>query len=591
MGALHKSLDPVLVNVLRRVLGLEVLVESLATDRPSAASVVPGFKRVEALGLGPSPDLTEASILYWLDSHWIDSSLSAPEGPCPIPDELARIGTLNSQSILVIDDARHFLTTGPKGAPQDHWPDISSLTDALSALSPGHRMWVINDMVILAPTTVADLIRDYDQTSGLNLPRTISLARLGSQHQANHRHVAQQRQMGRAVFNAAFQGARRPETIFSFHLGRMGIRRVLDIGANTGQFGETLRAMGYDGEILSVEPQITAHRDLLAATRKDDLWCALPRQATGAVRGFVDLKISENSVSSSLRSVHANHINADRATTQVAIERVFASRSGDLLKGHLMAGIEALKIDVQGFEDQVLEGYRPWLGGVRLLLVELSIVECYEGAPDLFTLDRRIVEEFGFSRISLEPAYYDDVTGVVQQYDGIYYRPDLPPASRASSPPTRSVSSGDLRTLFHEAEPGIAIILGQDPDLEALNRAPVDWLLGLEAAVGMCMRVPSELVDDLRGQPDLLEGFSLDEPGWDIALAVIGLARGYVFKQVGGRKPRQGTGSQSDIDALQRLLGRLSAEPAGHCPDLVQDLADRSETAGLMHAAVLDLLG
>ena len=43
-----------------------------------------------------------------------------------------------------------------------------------------------------------------------------------------------------------------------------------------------------------------------------------------------------------------------------------------------------------------------------------------------------LVNELSFSRISLEPAYYDDRQGVVQQYDGIYYRPDAKPREPAS---------------------------------------------------------------------------------------------------------------------------------------------------------------
>jgi hypothetical protein len=187
-----------------------------------------------------------------------------------------------------------------------------------------------------------------------------------------------------------------------------------------------------------------------------------------------------------------------------------------------MAGIEALKIDVQGFEDQVLEGYGPLLSGIRLLMVELSMVECYEGAPDLFSLDRRIVDEYGFRRISLEPTYYDDVTGVVQQYDGIYFRPDLPPPRSASRSPSRAVSTGDFRTIFLETEPGRALVLGTDETPSALSdRGPDDWVLGLHTPGGMVMRVPSELANDVRDQPDLLEGFSLDEPDWDLALALI----------------------------------------------------------------------
>lgn len=80
----------------------------------------------------------------------------------------------------------------------------------------------------------------------------------------------------------------------------------------------------------------------------------------------------------------------------------------------------------------MLDGLLSHLPNVRLLQVELSMVECYVGAPDMFALDRWIVEELGFERVSLEPSYYDEARGVVQQYDGIYYRPDRarPPTLR-----------------------------------------------------------------------------------------------------------------------------------------------------------------
>ena len=40
MGALHPSLDPALVRLLRQSLPLDRLIESLAPDQPSAASAV-----------------------------------------------------------------------------------------------------------------------------------------------------------------------------------------------------------------------------------------------------------------------------------------------------------------------------------------------------------------------------------------------------------------------------------------------------------------------------------------------------------------------------------------------------------------------
>jgi hypothetical protein len=105
------------------------------------------------------------------------------------------------------------------------------------------------------------------------------------------------------------------------------------------------------------------------------------------------------------------------------VERIFVNRTSDLMRAELMENVQAVKIDVQGFEREVLEGLRTHLYGVRLLQVELSIVECYTGAPDLFSLDSWIVKELGFERISLEPSYYDETKAVVQQFDGLYCRP------------------------------------------------------------------------------------------------------------------------------------------------------------------------
>jgi len=107
----------------------------------------------------------------------------------------------------------------------------------------------------------------------------------------------------------------------------------------------------------------------------------------------------------------------------------------------------------------------------------------------------------------------------------------------------------------------------------------------------MVMRVPSELANDLRDQPDLLEGFSLDEPDWDLALALIAVTRGYVFKQLAVGATNAPASLSALTGTLKRLLVRLSAEPAGHCPDLIQDLLDGSGSARLTRTAVLDRLG
>ena len=218
----------------------------------------------------------------------------------------------------------------------------------------------------------------------------------------------------------------RAEHLFAYPLRRLGITRMLDVGSNSGQFATKLRHFGFAGVIYSVEPQASAYSRLLAAARDDLLWFPLARQAAGAQRHVTDLHLSENGWSSSLLDVHPNLVRADGKARCIGSERIFVNEASQLLHAGMMPRIEALKIDVQGYEDRVLDGFMPWLENVRLLLLELSAVECYEGGVDMFSLDERLVARHGFSRVSLEPSYYDDTRGVVQQYDGIYFRPDRP---------------------------------------------------------------------------------------------------------------------------------------------------------------------
>jgi len=398
----------------------------------AAASRFAGVPNVSVY-LGHSPDILRElpprflgqSVVYWLDAHWCGGGGTGnTHSECPLLAELAAIGHLKESSVVLIDDARYFLAPPPPPHKSEQWPMFDEVAVKLRALSPNHRLWVINDVIVFAPRIAAASVIEYARSS------SIDLAQLARDARAPTAKVVRGPIHTNADFNQEFASEDRSERIFCYHLKRLGINAVLDIGANSGQFGAKVRRFGFDGMIYSVEPQRDAYRALLKNSRLDLRWVPLARQGAGATRAFSTLNIAKNSVSSSIRPVHANHLRAEPMTRIVEHERVFVNRSGEMLRPEVMGSIEALKIDVQGFEDQVLEGYRPLLSSVRLLLLELSMVECYEGAPDLFALDRQLVGEFGYSRISLEPSYYDSTAGVVQQYDGLYYRPESPRTSK-----------------------------------------------------------------------------------------------------------------------------------------------------------------
>lgn len=253
--------------------------------------------------------------------------------------------------------------------------------------------------------------------------------------------------------NRVLLSGERSERLFAFHAKRLGIRKLLDIGANSGQFAAKMRRFGFEGVIYSVEPQSHAHAELLRNAHGDLRWIPLPRQAAGRRRGTMKLNLAANTWSSSFFATHQNHLRAAPDTRTVAQEDVLVTGTADLLRPGVMADIDALKIDVQGYELEVLEGLRPLIRGVRLVLLEMSLVECYVGAPDLFQLDRLLFDELGFSRISIEPSFYDDERGVVQQFDGIYCREPAPAVPLEAATAT---AFSAVITSLHGVPPRIA---------------------------------------------------------------------------------------------------------------------------------------
>jgi hypothetical protein len=78
-------------------------------------------------------------------------------------------------------------------------------------------------------------------------------------------------------------------------LGTLSISCVLDVGANVGQFGTSLRALGYDGWIVSFEPILRNLEQLRSLTADDAKWRVFP-WALGKENGSADINVMQSSV-------------------------------------------------------------------------------------------------------------------------------------------------------------------------------------------------------------------------------------------------------------------------------------------------------
>jgi FkbM family methyltransferase len=206
------------------------------------------------------------------------------------------------------------------------------------------------------------------------------------------------------------------------HRGRVlagcGIRRVIDVGANVGQYAAGLRSAGYTGEIVSFEANPEAAAGLRAAAESDRGWRA-EGVALGAVDGVLDLHVTVDSLSTSLLAPSARGTYEFMAEAPEHVTVDVRPLDAFNLTGDGVPTL--LKLDVQGYELEVLAGAAATLARVSAVECELSLVPLYDGqalVEDVVTHLRAA----GLHPICLARGFTDPVTHEVVQLDGIFVR-------------------------------------------------------------------------------------------------------------------------------------------------------------------------
>jgi FkbM family methyltransferase len=182
-----------------------------------------------------------------------------------------------------------------------------------------------------------------------------------------------------------------------------------------------IRAEGYLGKILSFEPLPDAFSTLTHRATPDPLW-ETRHTAIGPDDGSVAINVAANSVSSSLLAMTRRHLEAAPSSRTVGTRDVPMMRLDSICSG-VCSGTERvhLKLDVQGYELQVLEGAASTLSQAVSVEVELSLVPLYEGQT-LMTGIVDVLQDAGFQLIWVERGFVDPRTGHMLQLDGLFVK-------------------------------------------------------------------------------------------------------------------------------------------------------------------------
>jgi FkbM family methyltransferase len=213
-------------------------------------------------------------------------------------------------------------------------------------------------------------------------------------------------------------GRRRVRDLIDFIEDR-AIAVVVDVGANTGQFGHSLRRAGYRGKILSIEPGNAEFEALARSAKADGNWEAL-HCALGASSGKAVLNVSKLSVFNSLlplstaARLHDERMSVDH-TEEIAVRTL--DELATPLSGNML-----LKIDTQGYEKQVIEGGRRVLNRMAGVLLELPVIRTYEGEWE-FHDALKYMADLGFVPAQMQPVGFHSVDKVSAVEFDCLFRP------------------------------------------------------------------------------------------------------------------------------------------------------------------------
>ncbi len=161
-------------------------------------------------------------------------------------------------------------------------------------------------------------------------------------------------------------------------LKSLNFAAVVDIGANRGQFSLVARRCFPTARIFAFEPLTAAAERYRNALRGDDL-VTLHQVAIEPAKQSATMHIAAEDDSSSLLPITELQQSLFSDTREVATAIVQIETLSDRIKVDELQSPALLKIDVQGYELAVLEGYALLLRSFSHVYVECSFVELYGG--------------------------------------------------------------------------------------------------------------------------------------------------------------------------------------------------------------------
>ena len=200
-----------------------------------------------------------------------------------------------------------------------------------------------------------------------------------------------------------------------------GFNTVLDIGASEGSFSKAIAEVFPNIKIFAFEPIPMIYKiltdNMVSNTNFTSYNCGL-----GNDEGKVDFNLNASSTSSSFLSQDNQHKDAFPETS-ISSEtiQVKVNKLDRLIKRSMILFPLFVKIVVQGFERDVLNGGSQIIQQAEVILIEMSFVELYKGQA-LFPEIYSILVDWGYDYAGDIFQHSSKKDGRILQCDSVFLR-------------------------------------------------------------------------------------------------------------------------------------------------------------------------
>lgn len=210
---------------------------------------------------------------------------------------------------------------------------------------------------------------------------------------------------------------------FQKTLQHFKINCVLDVGAYTGTYAQSLRRFGYYNKIISFEPLSKSHQKLLYNSQSDENWIIHKKIALGAKEKKSKIFISKKMDSSSILKIKKNHLTVEPSAKIIGQENIDIKKLDDVINQYSKINLKRslLKIDTQGYEYEVLKGAEEILKKIKLIQLELSLVELYSKQKSNKKI-LQFLKKNNFSIWNIIPGFKNKKNSRLLQYDMILFK-------------------------------------------------------------------------------------------------------------------------------------------------------------------------